>query len=121
MDAMFRTPTRAVVLERSGSFVVGSRRSLWAAERVEAVVRWRVGGDVVVLLFLLLVLVLVAFLFGSAMSSEAFTPRFARGWVVSRAGMVLFRVAFAFLARAALRKEAGGSPMEGVSRPMVDG
>lgn len=46
-------------------------------------------------------------------------PFFARGWAVRREGMVLFRVALARLARAALRKEAGGRPAEGVSRPMV--
>lgn len=46
-------------------------------------------------------------------------PFFARGWAVRRDGMVLFKVALARLARAALRKEAGGRPAEGVSRPMA--
>lgn len=93
--------------------------------------RVRVGwvGEVVVvfdLFFLVVLFSLVgAVLFslddggGSTINSDACTPFFARGWAVRSAGMVLFSVAFACLERAFLRYEAGGWPMEGVSRPMV--
>lgn len=43
-EAMLRIATRAVLLERSGLLVAGSRRSVWAAVRVSVVRRERWGA-----------------------------------------------------------------------------
>ena len=55
---------------------------------------------------------------GSAISSEDSTPLRARASDCKTAGISLFKVCFALLARASLRDEAGGAPFDACVLPI---
>lgn len=126
MEAMFSMPTLALRLLKSSfcvcescnssratesvsttrSLISGSDPSLFAATAGKALPLGDVGGT--------------SWAGGCTTSSAASMPRFARGCVVSKAGITLLMVTLAFFARTFFLNAAGGCPTDGTSRPIFE-